>query len=71
MRSTYSSDPKILSILEESLLPLRPEKPPSQDVINLLESSDSNNEPDSESDISDSESISDSETVSETESMIL
>ena len=69
MRSTYSSDPKILSILEESLLPLRPELPPSQDVINLLESYDSNNE--SESDISDSDSIFDSESVSETESIIL
>ena len=56
MRSTYSSDPKILRILEESLIPSRSsEIPMSQDVINLLESNDSNtmeSESDSESVIS-------------------
>ena len=40
LRSTYSSDPKILTILEESLLKARSEIPMSQDVKNLLESDD-------------------------------
>ena len=49
MRSTYASDPKILSIIEQSHVSSRPEFTPSQDVINLLESTDSINNSDSES----------------------
>ena len=50
-RSMYSCYPRILLILEESLIPRRPEPNElSQDVINLLESSDFD---DSMSDISD------------------
>ena len=38
MHSTYASDPKILSILEESLTKSRsPEMPMSQEVIDMLD----------------------------------
>jgi hypothetical protein len=40
LRSTHSSHPKILVILEESLRPTKKDIPPSQDVLNLLESND-------------------------------
>ena len=51
MRSIYSSDPKILRILEESLIQSRDSKTEmSQSVIDLLESTDSNNPDSSESD---------------------
>ena len=39
MHSTYASDPRILSLLEESLVPSRSsEEPMSQNVIDMLES---------------------------------
>ena len=51
MRSTYSSDPKILRHLEESLVKSRSsETPMSQEVFDLLESTDSNNPDSLESD---------------------
>ena len=47
MRSTHSSHPKILVILEESLRPTKEDVTSSQDVLNLLESNDFGLDPDS------------------------
>ena len=47
LRSTHSSHPKILVILEESLRPTKEDVPSSQDVLNLLESNDFGLDPDS------------------------
>ena len=61
MRSTHSSDPVILKLIQNDVLPKRPTHPISQDVLDLCDEPEN----DYSSESSSSESDSDNDSINE------
>ena len=57
LRSTHSSDPVILKLIQDELLPKRPSHPIAQDVLDLCDEPPIDSDSSSDSSESDNESI--------------